>query len=280
MGARMKASRTQRIPAEVARAVIGIVLLTPFAWLLASSLKYPRDIITGHWAFTPTLSNFEAVFGDEFQLKPNFINSLVVAVLATALTVGVGGLAAYSLSQGRWAKRFKGAMMLWLLGIAILPPIALVPAYYLIFTTTRLYNTKLALILVYTLLNLPLSVWMLKLHFDSLPREFREAALVDGSGPFATLWHIFRPLAAPSLASVALLAFLFSWNEFLLALSLTSSPAAQTAPVGVAGFVQEYRVAFGPMAAAAVWACIPAIALAIFAQRRLVAGLTFGGVKE
>ncbi len=276
----MKGSKAQRIAAEIARLLIAIVLLVPFAWLIVTSFKFPRDIITGHWGFTPTLSNFEGVFGDEFQLKPNFVNSLIVALLATALTLVVGGLAAYSLSQGRWGQRFKGVMMIWLLGVAILPPVALVPAYYLIFTTTRFYNTKLGLILVYALLNLPLSVWVLKFHFDSVPKEFREAAVVDGSTPFGTLWHVFRPLAGPSLASVALLAFLFSWNEFLLALSLTSSPVAQTVPVGVAGFVQEYRVAFGPMAAAAVWACIPAIVLAIIAQKRLVAGLTLGGVKE
>jgi len=276
----MRASKAQRAAAEIARPLIAIVLLVPFVWLIVTSLKYPRDIITGHWGFTPTLSNFEGVFGDEFQLKANFANSAIVALVTTAMTVIIAGLAAYSLSQGRWAGRFKGVMMVWLLGVAILPPIALVPAYYLIFTTTRFYNTKLALILVYALLNLPLSIWLLKFHFDGVPREFREAAVVDGSGPFGTLWHVFRPLAGPSLASVALLAFLFSWNEFLLALSLTSSPAAQTVPVGVAGFVQEYRVAFGPMAAAAVWACVPAIVLAILAQKRLVAGLTLGGLKE
>jgi multiple sugar transport system permease protein len=276
----MNALKAQPTAAEIARLLIAIVFLVPFVWLIVTSLKYPRDIITGHWGFTPTLSNFEGVFGDEFQLRPNFANSVIVALLTTAVTVIIAGLAAYSLSQGRWAQRFKGAIMVWLLGVAILPPIALVPAYYLIFTTTRFYNTKLGLILVYTLLNLPLSVWILKGHFDSVPKEFREAAVVDGSGPFGTLWHIFRPLAGPSIASVALLAFLFSWNEFLLALSLTSSPAAQTVPVGVAGFVQEYRVAFGPMAAAAVWACVPAIVLAMMAQKRLVAGLTLGGVKE
>lgn len=124
--------------------------------------------------------------------------------------------------------------------------------------------------LVYAILNLPLSVWILKVRFDSVPKEFREAAVMDGSGPFGTLWYVFRPLAGPSLASVAPLAFLFSRNEFLLALSLTSSPAAQTVPVGVVGFVQEYRVPFGPMAAAAVCACVPAIALAVLAQKRLV----------
>lgn len=269
-----------RLSAEAARLCATTILLVPFIWMLVTSLKYPKDIVTATWVFTPNLDNFLEIFGDQYQMGPNFQNSLITAASTTLLTLAIGSLASYSLSQGKWHGRVQGSIMGWLVYVTILPPIALVPAYFVMAHNSGLYDTKTALVLVYTVLNLPLVVWLIKGHFDTIPQELSEAALVDGASHWLTFRRIHLPLAAPSVASAALLCFVFAWNEFLLSLTLTSTPDAKTVPIGIASFVQEYGVAFGPMTAAAALAFIPVFVLAVIAQRRLVAGLSAGSVKE
>lgn len=276
----MRESTGQRLTAETGRLIATVLLLVPFIWMLVTSLKYPKDIATATWFFTPNIENFVEIFGDQYQMGPNFRNTLIVSTLTTLLTLTIGSLAAYSLSQGKWHRRVQGSVMAWLVYVTILPPIALVPAYFVLAHNSGLYDTRTALVLVYTVLNLPLVIWLVKGHFDTIPLELSEAALVDGAGQWLTFRRIYLPLAVPSVASAALLCFVFASNEFLLSLTLTSTPDSKTVPVGIASFVQEYGVAFGPMTAAAALAFIPVFILAVFAQRRLVAGLSAGAVKE
>jgi multiple sugar transport system permease protein len=143
-----------------------------------------------------------------------------------------------------------------------------------------LYDSVTALVLVNTVLNLPFAVFLLKVYFDSIPDELKEAALVDGCKDFGVFRRVMVPLAAPGIAAVTILVAILTWNEFLMALSLTATPNGQTITVGIARFVQEYSVRYGDMTAAATIATIPLIVLAIFAHRYIVTGLTGGAIKE
>jgi len=170
-------------------------------------------------------------------------------------------------------------VMGWLLFVNMLPPIVFVGPFYLLSRSISLYDTPPAVILAHMVINLPLAIWMLQDFFREIPRELEEAALVDGCDQIQSFWRIILPIARPGLAATAILVFIFSWNEFLLALSLTSTPNANTLPVGIAGFVQEHNIRYGEMAAASFLATLPALVMVFFAQRQIVRGLTLGALK-
>ena len=170
-------------------------------------------------------------------------------------------------------------MLSWLLFLHMLPPIIFIGPFYLISRRLGIYDTVLAVVMAHTVLNLPLGIWILQSFFADIPKELEEAAAIDGCNKFQAFTRVILPLAQPGLAATALLVFVFSWKDFLFALSLTSTSSGMTVPVGIAAFAQEYNIRYGEMAAAAFFAIIPALILVVLAQRHIVKGLTLGALK-
>jgi ABC-type glycerol-3-phosphate transport system permease component len=271
--------RRWKVVAGLVLVVAIIVTLVPFVFTLINSLKYQIDILTGTLAFTPTLENYEYLF---FSFQSNFVgntaNSLVVAISTTILVIIVASLAGYSLERFHWPRYWVGLIAGWVLLFHMIPGVTIVGPFYLIFRELGLYDTQLALILAYLVLNLPMAIWIVQSFVGDLPTELEEAAHIDGASNLRTFFQIVVPLIAPGLAAVAILTFVFSWNEFLFALNLTVTNAA-TIPVGIAKFAQEYEIRYGDMSAAAFFATIPAVVVIAVAQRQIVRGLTLGALK-
>ena len=256
-----------------------LIILFPFLWIFINSIKYQIDIYTGTLNFTPTIANYSRVL---FSKQSNFIlntqNSAIVAVFSTILVMIVGTLAAYSLNRHPWAPWIKQGLMVWTLLFYMIPAITLVGPWFLIFRQIGLYNTLTGLLLAHITLNLPMTMWLMMSYLQEVPKELEEAAWIDGCRRIQAFMKVTLPLAVPGLIAAGVLAFVFSWNEFSVALNLTATQTA-TVPVGIARFAQQYEVRHGEMAAAAVLSTIPAIVLMFVGQRFIMSGLTMGALK-
>ena len=256
-----------------------VVTLIPFLFTLKNSIQYFKDIVTGTLIFQPTWVNYERLlFSKQAAFLVNINNSAIIAIATTVLVVVIATLAAYSLERFNWPLWFTGVLGSWIMLMHMIPGVTLVGPIYLMFRNFGLYDTKLGVILVHTLINLPLSIWIIQSFLQELPCELEEAALIDGCGYFTSFLRVVVPLVAPGLAAVAILTFVFSWNEFLYALNLTSMKTA-TIPVAIAKFAQQYEIRYGEMSAAAFFATLPAVVFLFIAQRQIVKGLTLGALK-
>ena len=260
--------------------LLGVVIIVgPFLWVALQSFKYEIEILQGSWIFTPTFFNYtDVLWSRRSDFLPNVENSFIVATVSTICVLIVGTLAAYSLSRLKWSRWIAAGFLGWTLIFNMIPPLTLVGPWYLIFREIGLYQTLTAVILCHITLHLPMTVWMMMAYFNELPRDLEEAAMVDGCRRTDAFWRISLPLVIPGLIAAGVLAFVFSWNEFSVALNLTSRATA-TVPVGIARFAQQYEVQYGQMAAASVLSTIPALILMFFGQRFVVQGLTMGAVK-
>ena len=283
----MPARRRRRAPGQtvfgdVARNLLVLLVLVvfmfPIVMILMTSFKSRADALAVPpvWIFTPTLSNYT----DVFQLYPfaaYLRNSVLVATLSTLLALIIGVPAAYALARFR----FRGVnhVQFWILSIRMTPAIAAVIPLFILFRRFGLTNSVLGLVLIYLTTSLPFIVWMLTRFFEEIPRELEEASLVEGSSWFGAMMRIALPLARPGIAATAIFTFIFSWNEFLFALILTSTERAQTMPVAVTLFIRETGIEWGYMTAVAVIMMIPTAILTLLAQRHLVQGLTMGALK-
>jgi trehalose/maltose transport system permease protein len=260
--------------------LIAVVLwcLGPFLWQVITSLKPDSELtrLPPLLPLAPTLDHYAAVFTGASFMRI-IVNSAIVATCATALSISFGSLAAYGLAKLH--VRYKGLILLFVLSASMFPPIATVSPLYLIIRTLGLRDTWWALILTYTTFTLPLSVWVLTNFFRSIPDEIYLASRVDGCSPFQSFIRIMLPLAMPGIITAAILVFIFSWNEFLFALTFTATPASRTIPVAIALFPGLHEVPWGDIAAASVVVTLPLVALVILFQRRIVEGLTAGAVK-
>ena len=272
-----KPSMHQTVLVYTLLAIVLIVFLTPIYLIVSSSLK-PTPIMFQKppaFLFAPTLEHYAALFSERPFLR--FIgNSLIVAFGSTAFSLTFGTLAAYAISRIR--HRRMNDVAFWILSMRMFPPIAVVVPYYIIFKSVGLLDTPLALIVVYSTANIPLTVWLMKGFFDEVPVALEEAAAVDGYGLLSIFWRIALPLAAPGLAVSAVFCFIFSWNEFLFALMLTGS-RAQTATVAVMSFWSSDAVLWGRIMAGSFIILIPGVIFVLTCQRWLVRGLTMGSVK-
>lgn len=252
--------------------------LGPFLWQVLTSLKPDAELtrLPPLLPTAPTVSHYIAVFTGTSFLRI-MANSALVAFCATALSISIGSLAAYGLAKLN--VRYKGLILLFVLSASMFPPIATVSPLYLIIRTLGLRDTWWALILTYTTFTLPLSVWILTNFFREIPDEIYLASRVDGCSPFQSFIRIMLPLVAPGIITTAILVFIFSWNEFLFALTFTSTPASRTIPVAIALFPGLHEVPWGDIAAASVVVTLPLVALVFAFQRRIVEGLTAGAVK-
>jgi multiple sugar transport system permease protein len=271
--------RLRSLVLHVALIACALVVLFPFVWITLAAFKTQIALMIGEFAFTPTLSNFqELLFSSTSDYLANFRNSLVVATSSTLLVLFAATLAGYSIERLGWPRL---AVHGFLLGAAVfnaIPSITLVGAWYVMFRSLGLYNTYPAVILAHATLNLPLGIWLMATFIREVPRELEEAARMDGCGTLQLLWRVIVPVVLPGLAATAILVFIHSWNEFVVALNLTARQTA-TVPVAIAKYAQEHETKYGEMAAGAVLSTLPALLLLFVAQRHIVRGLTAGAVK-
>ncbi|HSC25815.1 MAG TPA: carbohydrate ABC transporter permease [Vicinamibacterales bacterium] len=270
---------TGRLAAVAATIALLMFLAAPLAWTLVASLT-PEEQLFDHPAALPRdpgFDHYRALFDERNFLVP-VRNSLIVAGLTTALAVPIGALAAYAIARLRF--RGKAALLAFVLAISMFPQISLVPPLYLLLRELGLIDTYPGLVLPYLTFAMPLTIWLMVAFFRQLPRELEEAAMMDGAGRLRVLLEIVLPIAWPGIAATAILVFLYSWNEFLFALSFTIGPERQTVPVAIALFRGRYQVPWGQVLAAAMVASVPVMLLVLLFQRRIVQGLTAGAVKQ
>jgi multiple sugar transport system permease protein len=253
--------------------------LTPIAWIVSLSLKYPADLGDNRfWPQRITFEHYRSIFADA-QFPAALWNSLGIALLSTILAILVAMLAAYAVVRLKFTGR--RLFMAFALSIAMFPPVSIIGPLFNMWRFIGLYDTWPGLILPYITLTLPLSIWTLAAFFREVPWDLDKAARVDGATPFQAFRMVIVPLAAPGVFSAAIIVFIFAWNDFLFAVSLTSTNQARTVPAAIAFFTgtSRFEQPTGSIAAAAVVVTIPLIILVLVFQRRIVAGLTAGAIK-
>ena len=256
-----------------------LVVLFPFAWITLAAFKTQIALMMGSVTFSPTLANFnELLFSSTSDYAANFVNSAVIALVTTTLVLVISTLAAYSIVRLAWPTWVVHGVLVGAAVFNAVPAITLVGAWYVMFRALGLYNTYAAVILAHTTLNLPIGLWLMASFIREVPRELDEAARIDGCGTLKLIARVIVPVVMPGLAATAILVFIHSWNEFVVALNLTAKQTA-TVPVAIAKYAQEHETKYGEMAAGAVLSTVPALILLLIAQRQIVRGLTAGAVK-
>ncbi|HUT83783.1 MAG TPA: carbohydrate ABC transporter permease [Thermodesulfobacteriota bacterium] len=252
--------------------------LGPFLWQFITSLKTDFEItsIPPLLPESPTLDHYVSIFSEHPFLRIIW-NSFTVALSTTFLSLVFGSLCAFGLAKLKVG--YKGFILGFILSVSMFPPIATVSPLYIIIRFLGLRDTRLALIITYTTFSLPLSIWILTSFFREIPDELYLAARVDGCTPFQVFYRIILPLSGPGIFTTAILVFLFSWNEFLFALTFTSTSAARTIPVAIVLFPGLHEVPWGDIAAASIVVTIPSVILVFAFQKRIIAGLTAGAIK-
>ena len=273
--------RTTRWLIYLAIAVGVIYTAFPILWMLSNSFKTRLDVFAMPpiWIIEePTFRNYVRNFSDRPYLL--FMrNSVIVGAVTTFLSVAIGTLAGYALARFRYPGSMKFHLSFWILSTRMIPPIVTIIPLFIFFLFVGMVNTKISLIIAYTMFNLPFVVWMMKGYFQEIPRELEESAMVDGDTGFGAFFRIVLPLARPGLAATAIFTMILSWNELLFALILTETPSVNTLPIGMAGRVGEYRIEWAEISSIAIVAGLPLIIFAFILQRHLVRGLSFGAVK-
>jgi len=249
--------------------------LLPLGWLLLTSL-WPDAELARALPSRLTLANYRVALGDG-GLARAILNSLAVGAATTALALALAAPAAFAIA--RLDLPGRGVLLGGALAISMFPPIATASPLYVGLRAIGLLDTLPGLVVPYTSFSLPLALWLLTGTFRALPAELYAAARVDGCTPFGAFRRVLLPLAAPGLATAALLVFVFAWNELLYAITFVTSPSRRTVPVALALFGGEFRDPWVVLAAASTVSTLPAVLVAVAFQRRLVAGLTAGAVK-
>jgi ABC-type glycerol-3-phosphate transport system permease component len=250
----------------------------PLAWMVAASL-HPDAALYGTASPLTTplgLDHYRQLFGERRFWQP-VVNSIVVAGATTVLALLVAVPCAYAMARLRF--RAKGVLMAAILAVSMFPQVSVVPALFLILRQLGLIDTLPGLVLPYLTFATPLAVWLMAGFFRELPADLEDAARLDGASRLRAAFEVAVPLAAPAVATTAILTFLYAWNEFLFALSFMVSPDRQTVPVAVALLRGRYQVPWGQILAAAVTASVPVAIVVLAFQRRIVRGLTAGAVK-
>ncbi|WP_306142858.1 carbohydrate ABC transporter permease [Roseibium sp. MMSF_3412] len=258
--------------------LLALFVLLPFFWMVSVSLKpatEPFAIPARLWPQAPTLENYVTAFRPEFRTY--FMNSLIVSGASVLITVSLGLLAAYSFTRGRLL------VITALMGLVVLaqmfPHSAIIIPFYKLMRSVDLLNTYASLILAYVSVTLPVAVWMLRGFLQKLPVSLEEAAAIDGAAPLRIFWEIVVPLARPGIIATSVYVLIVTWQEFLFALSFTSTKDMRTLPVGLNDFIGQYGIRYGELMASSVMVSVPVIAVFFFLQRYFVAGLTAGAVK-
>ena len=260
-------------------ALVLAVVLLPMYWVVIGSFKTVPELTSPtptFWPRTFTLEHYARLF-DQIPFVHYFLNSVYVALAATAITLVLSSLAAYSVYRCRY--RGREILFRTFISIYIFPRVLLIIPLYVTFTHLRIIDTLLALVIVNVTVVAPFSVWMLRAFFTGVPLELEDAAMVDGASRLQVLVRIFLPLSAPGLAALALNSFLMSWTEYLFAAIFIVSDHNKTLPVGMAQFLQQYFIDWGLLMSSSVIIAIPPILLFAIAGRWFISGLTAGAIK-
>ncbi|MGH3089284.1 MAG: carbohydrate ABC transporter permease [Rubrobacteraceae bacterium] len=275
-------NRTARFLTRLALWAAIAVAMVPFVFMFVTSIKPEGQAqsIPPKWLFVPTLENYVAVFGGQTASSqaflPLLVNSAVVSVGSTVLTIVLALPAAYALAR----VRFRGRRFLasWILSTIMFPPIVAAIPVFVFAGTLRIVDTYPILIIPYTAFNLPLVIWVLRSIIIQIPQEIEQAALVDGCTRLGVIRRMVLPLAMPGIATGAILSMILCWNEFLFALTLTRS-YIKTSPVGISEFTGMFGTEWGNLTAASTAVVAPILVMTLILRRRLISGLTFGAVK-
>jgi len=268
-----------RLVVYVLLLVFVLLVIAPLAWLYLSSLKngvemysVPPTVVPVH----PTLQNYGQLFGDA-SFRSGFLNSLIVSAASTAVALALACPAAYAFS--RYLMRGASMILFFVLVVRMFPPITFSLPFFLALQRLHLINTRIGLVIVYLSFQMPLAIWLLQSFFREIPTEIEDAARVDGLSRTGILTRIILPLSLPGLAVATIFSFLLAWNEFIYALILTRTNAAQTIPVVVSGWISIFQILWGKMTAAAGLYVLPALLFISLVQKGMLKGLVHGGVK-
>ena len=260
-------------------AVIVIVSVFPFYYAILTSLESGAEIFrVNYLPESFSLANYVSVISSGVFLR-NILNSVFVACVVVAISLALAVTAAYALARIRF--RGRGLLLLTILSVSMFPQIAVLAGLFQVVRGFGLYNSLWSLVLAYMIFTLPFTVWVLTTFMRDLPVEIEEAAIVDGASPLTIITRVFLPLMWPAMVTTGLLAFISAWNEFLFALTFISNDSQRTVPVAIAliSGASEFEVPWGNIMAASVIVTLPLVVLVLVFQRKIVSGLTAGGVK-
>jgi multiple sugar transport system permease protein/raffinose/stachyose/melibiose transport system permease protein len=271
-------SRTRRVGLLILEVALGLAILLPFFWMVSVSLKpatEPFAIPARLWPENPTPDNYITAFRPEFRIY--FVNSIIVSLSTVIITVSLALLAAYSFTRAQM--RAISVLMALVIVAQMFPASAIIIPIYKMMKTANLLNSYASLILANVTVTLPVAIWMLRGFLARLPITLEEAAAIDGAGPLRTFCEIILPLCRPGVVATSVFVLVVTWQEFLFALSFTSTKEMRTLPVGMNDFIGQYGIRYGELMASAVLISVPVIAIFFILQRQFVAGLTAGAVK-
>ncbi len=260
-------------------AVIVVYAVFPFYYAILTSFKSGTALFkVDYWPTSFSLDNYVSVM-TKGNFPLNLVNSLIVSTAVVLISLLLAITAAYALSRVRF--RGRPVLLLLILSVSMFPSIAVLAGLFEVIQVSGLYNSVGALIFSYMIFTLPFTVWVLTTFMRDLPIEIEEAAIVDGASPWRIITRVFMPLMWPALVTTGLLAFIAAWNEFLFALTFVSSDDKRTVPVAIAllSGATEFEVPWGVIMAASVIVTVPLVVLVLIFQRKIISGLTAGGVK-
>jgi len=279
MTASLAWSYTKKAAFYLLVAIIIVVSVFPFYYAILTSFKSGTDLFRiTYWPTSFSWGNYQSVM-TQGSFPRNLLNSIFVASVTVLLALFLAVTASFALSRVRF--RGRSLLLMTILAVSMFPQIAVLAGLFEVIRAIGIYNTPWALIFSYTIFTLPFTVWVLTTFMRDLPVEIEEAAIVDGATPWVIITRVFMPLMWPALVTTGLLAFIGAWNEFLFALTFTSSNATRTVPVAIALLSggSQYEIPWGNIMAASVIVTVPLVVLVLIFQRKIVSGLTAGGVK-
>jgi multiple sugar transport system permease protein len=274
--------KTRRVLVYLLLAFFVVLYLFPFYWMVATALKSLADLYRYPPTLVPTPPTVEPFLSVLFKRHyvRLLLNSVLVSLAAVLAGIVLSLLITYPLTRMPVSARFRRGLLGWILSLRFLPPIVVVIPFFDIIRGLGLYDTRSALVLLYTVFSLPFSVWMLKGFLSEIPMELEEAAMVDGATRLVAFFRVLLPQLAPALLATGVITFALMWSEFMFAFILTATPRAQTFSIGVASLVTQFEIIWNDMAAAGVISAFVPIALLLAGRRYVVQALTFGIVWE
>ncbi len=282
---RRRGGRGRMVVEVLLLTALAVAMLFPVLWMLETSIKENRDVYAvpaKFFGFDITLEHYKDVFvargGGQSDLSGSFLNSVIVAAASTVLATVLGVPAAWAYS--RFTLKAKKDQLFFILSTRFMPPVVVVIPIFLMYRELGLIDSKLGLVLIYAAFNVPFTIWMMKGFVDEVPSEYEDAAMLDGYTRLQAFHKFTLPLLVPGIAATAVFALIFSWNEFVFAIFLTSSQEVRTAPPAIAGLIGGTTVDWGLVAASAVVFALPVLVFAYLVRKHLVAGVTLGAVRR
>jgi len=281
-------SAGNRIVLYATIAAVALWLIAPFVWLFVTSVSYQRNLLARPFSLIPpevTFENYRMILGlvrfhaeaQAGRILGGMWNSLVVAVVVTAVNLVVGTTAGYAYARFRFP--LKTFSLFALLFTRMLPTVVLIPAFFLMFRALGLQNTLTGLVLAYCSFTLPFTVWIMKSYFETIPTELDKSALVDGCNRFQAYYRVVLPVSGPGLVAGGAFTFMLCWNEFVVAQVLNTKPGTTTLPPVIAGMNGQVNIDYSVIAASGFLGALPAVILVLMFQKYMVQGLTAGSVK-